>query len=82
MHKECNGTLYGFVFQNAKVHCPILSVTELVVRDCSVTFHNHGGHILYPDGRKIRCVAKAWVFFVMLNIMPPESQAFRRRGRH
>ena len=81
-HEEPDGTRYNFVFQHAKVHCPILSVTELVIRDCSVTFTKHGGHILYPSGKKIRFISKAGVFFVILNVLPPgpESTSFHRRA--
>ena len=55
----------------------IRSVTQLVVRDCRVTFHTHGGHMLYPDGSRIRVVAKGCVVFVLLNVMQPN---FGRRG--
>ena len=71
-HISKNGQLFDFVFQHASVHCPILSVTELVLQDCWVTFHRRGGYILYPDGRKLNFVAKDGVFFAQLNIAPPD----------
>ena len=37
-HREADGTVSNFTVQNAKVHCPIVSVRELVSKDCSVTF--------------------------------------------
>ena len=70
LHCEVDGTRYPYTFQHADVHCPILSVTQFVTRDCTVTFHKLGGHIMYPDGRRIRFVAKGGVFFVLLNVMP------------
>ena len=77
-HRESDGSTFSFTFQHAEVHCPILSVTYLVTRDCSVTFHKRGGHIAYPDWRRTRFVANGGVFFVLLNIMKPE---FTRHGR-
>ena len=78
-HKDPDGTLFKFACQHANVHCPILSVSELVNKDCVVTFHKLGGHIRYPDGRRIRFVAKEGVFFVELDVMDPDVQ---RRGGH
>ena len=77
-HREANGSQFQFTVQHAQVHCPTLSVSELVSRDCAVTFHKLGGHIAYPDGRKIRCVAKEGVFSVLITVV---NQDFRRRGR-
>ena len=71
-HVAKDGQCFNFTFQHAAVHCPILSVTDLVLQDCWVTFHRRGGYILYPDGRKINCVAKAGVFFAQLNIAHPD----------
>ena len=76
-HRERDGTVYDFVFQHANVHTAILSVTELVQRDCEVTFYKSGGYIKYPNGRKIHYVAKSGVFFVLLNALHPD---FQRRG--
>ena len=73
VHREHDGELYDFTFQHAKVHCPIISVREPVSKYCSVTFHRHGGHIEYPDGRKIRFVLKGGTFFVVLNV-PPDTK--------
>ena len=78
IHREKDGSLFDFTFQHADVHTPILSVTYLVTRDCRVTFHKYGGHISYPDGRRIRFVAMGGVFFVLLDIMKP---GFTRLGR-
>lgn len=89
-HLESDGTIYNFTFQHAKVHCPIVSVRELVSRDCSVTFHKYGGRIQYPSGKKIRFVLKGGVFFVLLNVLPPGTKdclgneltpVFSRHGR-
>ena len=77
VHAESDGPKFNVTFQHAEVHCPIVSVTYLVTRDCSVTFHKYGGHIAYPDGRRIRFVAKGGVFFVLLNIAEPD---FHRPG--
>ena len=68
-HREANGSTFQFVFQHAQVHCHILSVSQLVSRDCVVTFHKLGGHIAYPDGRKIRFIANEGVFVVRLNVL-------------
>ena len=57
-HMEPDGELYNFVLQNAKVHCTILSVRELVTHDCVVTFHREGGHIQYPNGKRIAFVIR------------------------
>ena len=73
-HKESDGTVYDFTFQHAKVHCPIVSVRELVMKDCWVTFHKNGGHIEYPNGKKIRFVTRGGVFFVLLNVLPPDTK--------
>ena len=78
-HVDKDGAAFNFTFQHANVHCPILSVSELVHKDCVVTFHKSGGHILYPDGRRIHFVAKEGVFFVALNVASPD-QGFTRRG--
>ena len=69
VHREADGTTYKVTVQHARVHCQILSVSELVFRDCVVTFHKAGGHITYPDGRRIRFVAKEGVCFVLLNAL-------------
>ena len=71
---EENGDTFDFKFQHAKVHCPILSVDELVTKHCEVTFHNKGGHISYPDGRRIRFVRKQGVFFVARSVLPPGTR--------
>ena len=70
VHREQNGKLYKFTFQNAPVHTTIVSVKYLVTRDCVVTFHRDGGHIEYPDGERIAFVCKDGVFFVALNVLP------------
>ena len=69
--------MFNFVFQNANVHTAILSVTDLVQKDCWVTFHKLGGHITYPNGHKVKFVAKPGVFFVLLNVVHPD---FHRLG--
>ena len=79
VHVEPDGEQYTFTFQNAKVHCPILSVRYLVTRDCTVTFHRDGGHILYPTGKKLSFVNKDGVFFIALNVLDPEP-GFARQG--
>ena len=70
-HIQPDGEHYQFTFQNAPVHSIILSVRELVTKDCTVTFHKDGGHITYPSGKKIAFVNKDGVFFVALNVLPP-----------
>ena len=65
---------FDFTFQNAKVHCPIVSVKELVIKGCEVSFHDRGEHISYPDGRRIRFVRKQGVFFVQLKVLPPGTR--------
>ena len=68
-HRDSSGSTFQFTFQHAQVHCPIIRVSQLVSRDCVATFHKLGGHIAYPDGRKLRFVAKEGVFFVLLNVL-------------
>ena len=70
-HREADGSTFEFVFQDAPAHCPIISVTDLVQKDCTVTFHRLGGHIDYPSGKRIKFVAKGGVFFVLMNVLPP-----------
>ena len=70
------GGLHATV-QHANVNCQILSVSELVNRDCVVTVYKSCGHIQYLDGRKPRFIAKEGVFFVLLNVAHPE---FHRLG--
>ena len=70
-HREADGSTFEFVFQDAPVHCPIISVTDLVQKDCTVTFHRLGGHIDCPSGKRIKFVAKGGVFFVLMNVLPP-----------
>ena len=81
-HIEADGERYHFTFQNANVHCPIISVRDLVTQDCVVTFHRLGGHILYPSGNRISFVCKDGVFFVGLNVVPPAppEPGFVRQG--
>ena len=79
VHVEPDGEMCEFTIQHANVHCTILGVRYLVTRDCSMTFHNFGRHITYPDGRRIRFVAKGGVVFVLLNVMQP---GFPGRGHH
>ena len=43
VHQDPNGGRYSFTFQHAKVHCPIVSVTQLIHKGCEVTFHKNGG---------------------------------------
>ena len=76
-HRDANGKLVDFTFQNTDVHCPIISVAQLVQKDCWVTFHKARGYVLYPDGSKLRFVARAGVFFVQLNVVHP---GFHRQG--
>ena len=71
VHREPDGQLYPLTIQHADVHCIMLSVREFVTQDCRVTFHKKGGHIRYPDGRRIRFVIREGVFFVSLNVLPP-----------
>ena len=73
-HLEADGTVYDFTIQNAKVHCPIISVRYLVTRDCIVTFHREGGFIQYPTGKRINVVVKDGVFFVGLRVLPPNTK--------
>ena len=77
VHHDPTGNAYNFKFQHAKVHCPILSVTDLIYKGCTVSFHKDGGHISYVDGSRIRFVRKKCVFFVLLNIGSP---VFSRQG--
>ena len=81
-HKEADGSIYDFTFQHAEVHCPIMSVRQLVEKDCEVTFHKYGGYIRYPNNKKVRFVTKGGVFFVLLNILPPkdDQSVFSRPG--
>ena len=69
-------------FQNAKVGCPILSVHYFTQMGCRVTFKKGGGVIVYSDGRRIPFISRLGVFFVAMNILPPEivpkSDAFGR----
>ena len=74
-------------FQDATVHSIIISVRELVLQDCTVTFHRSGGHITYPNGKQIEFVIKEGVFCVALNVLPPDTSdifgrpVFRGHGR-
>ena len=74
VHQEADGCQYKLTFQNADVHCTILSVKYLVTRDCIVVFHKGGGYIEYPTGRRIHFVCKDGVFFVALNVLPPNTE--------
>ena len=74
VHVEPDGERYKMTLQNAPVHCTILSVRELVTKGCRVTFHSRGGHIRYPSGKKISFTIKDGVFFVPLNVLPPECE--------
>ena len=79
VHQEPDGQLYPLTIQHADVHCIILSVKEFVTHDCRVTFHKKGGHMRYPDGRRIRFVTREGVFVVSLNVLPPNcSDVFGR----
>ena len=71
-HIEPDGEFYEFIMQNAKVHCPIISARYLVTRDCLVVFHKNGGYILYSPGKRNNFVLKEGVFFVRLNVLPPD----------
>ena len=52
----------------------ILSVKELVTKGCRVTFHSRGGHIRYPSRKTISFTIRDIVFFVPLNVLPPECE--------
>ena len=80
LHQEPDGEVIKFTFQHArKVHCPVINVKYQVTRDCVVTFHKLGGHIEYPSGRRVSFVCKDGVFFVALNLLPPNCEdAFGR----
>ena len=56
VHKDDKHGNFSFTFQDAPVHCPIISVRSLVDVGCSVTFKGKGGTIKYKDGRKLRFV--------------------------
>ena len=79
-HVEDDNEPYEFVFQDAPVHCPIISVRYLVTRDCWVTFHKNGGFIAYPTGKRINFIVKDGVFFVALNVLPPGSRKKQKPG--
>ena len=81
-HRDERQGDFDFTFQNAKVHCPILSVKKMVRQGCRVSFRKGGGTIRYSDGRKIRFVERLGVFFVALNVIDPDlarnAEAFGR----
>ena len=73
VHEDDHGTQFGFTFQNAKVGCPILSVKKFTAMDCRVVVKKGGGVIYYPDGRTIPFIERLGVFFVAMNVLPPEA---------
>ena len=74
------------VIQNAKVNCPILSVKYFTNKGCRVLFRRGGGVIAFPDGRRIPFIERLGVFFVCLNVLPPDlvpaKDAFDRPINH
>ncbi len=77
VHRDPHGKSYDVCFQHAKVHCPRISVTDVVFKGCTATVHKHGGHIGYYDGRRLRFVRRGGVFVVLLHV---ESPVFSRHG--
>ena len=59
-HAEPDGELYDFVFQNARVHCPIISVRYLVTRECIVFLFFHKKLRLHslPFGQENQCCSQ------------------------
>lgn len=80
-HIDKDGATFDFTFQHANVHRPILSVSELVHKGCVDTFHKAGGHIQYPDGRRIHFVSKEGVFFAALNFTWSDKEFPMRGGQ-
>ena len=81
VHKDPKNGDIKFTVQDAPVHCPIISVRSLVDVGCSVTFKGKGGFIKCADGRKLRFVLKDGVYFMAINMIPPEidEDAFGRK---
>ena len=77
-HRAADGQTYQLTFQNAKVHTPILSIRQMVDKDCIAVFHKQGGWIEYPDGRKLKFICRGGVFFMLLNVDEPD---FHRHGQ-
>ena len=74
VHRQGND-LFEMTMQHAKVNCPILSVRYFTDRDCRVLFRKGGGVIIYPNGKRIAFIERLGVFFVALNVLPPEQAA-------
>lgn len=75
---------FKFTFQDAPVHCPIISIRSLVDVGCSVTFKGKGSFIKYADGRKLNFVLKDGVYFIAINVLSPDvtaSPVFSRQGQ-
>ena len=72
-HRDPNIGDFNCVVQNADVHCPIISVRQLVKLGCRVLFTEHGGVIKYKDGRRLRFVLRGGVFFFWLNVVSPNQ---------
>ena len=76
-HTEADDTQYRFTFQHADVQWPILSVRQLVRIGRKVVFTRRGGAIKHADGRRLKCVCKHGVWFVLFNL---EERGFARQA--
>ena len=73
VHVTDQGDEVDFVFQNAKVPIPILSIRKLAHRGCKAEFWKGGGQIIFSSGIVIPIIERLGVYFCTLNIKPPDN---------
>ena len=60
-----------FKWQDVDVSMPVLSVKHLAKKGSKVTFWNHGGVILLPDGSEIPFCETKGIYYVKFKVLPP-----------
>ena len=73
IHVLDDGSNVEIPFQDADVAVPIISVKDFVVKDSVVKFKQRGGTIKLPDGRQLGFQERHGVYFILLNIVPPDD---------
>ena len=72
-HMLDDGSTLDLVVQDADVAVPILSVKDFVVKGSVVKFKLNGGTVKLPDGRRLIFQERHGVYFICLNIIPPND---------
>ena len=73
VHRTSEGHKVDFVFQHGDVPIPICSIRRMAHRGCEAQFWKGGVRILFASGIQIPRVERWGVYFMELDIQPPDD---------